>query len=223
MRNHLPHHRFVRMMLLLNTLQQPSHTMMPHLVKIPLLMLLLTGLVFFFLSIFLSTNLTFPVPSVCFFNINKSSSLSHVACRSQWSRLQLLQTSRIVPSALFPSKDCKCKSSQGRFHPPFVSLLYSSSLAFIIFLFVFLWVQRCNLFLSFFLLLFLVFSNPRLLPLLTVVFFLLNLDFRSIYQISPSFPSLPETFSVCLTLFFHLSFCVTLISVYINRVFFFFF
>ena len=86
----------------------------------------------------------------------------------------------------------------------------------------FLWVQRCNLFLSFFLLLFLVFSNPRLSLLLTVVFFLLNLDFRSIYQISPSFPSLPETFSVCLTLFFHLSFCVTLISVYINRVFFFF-
>ena len=41
---------------------------------------------------------------------------------------------------------------------------------------------------------------------------------------SPSFPSPPEPFlssSVCLTLFFHLFFCVTLISVYFNRVFFF--
>ena len=48
MRNHLPLHPFVRMMLLVNTLQVPSRTMMLHLVKMPLLMLLLTGLLFFF-------------------------------------------------------------------------------------------------------------------------------------------------------------------------------
>ena len=115
MRNHLPLHPFVRMMLLLNTLQQPSRTLMLHLVKIPLLMLLLTGLLFFFLQNFFHP--TIDNSDFCFFDIKKSSSLSQVACRSQWSRLQLVQTSRIVPSPLFPSKDCKCKSSQSRLTP----------------------------------------------------------------------------------------------------------
>ena len=58
MRNHLPLHPSVRMMLLLNTLQQPSRTLMPHLVKIPLLMLLLAGLLFFFLSNFIPPCIT---------------------------------------------------------------------------------------------------------------------------------------------------------------------
>ena len=70
MRNHLLLHPFVRMMLLLNTLQQPSRTMMLHLVKIPLLMVLLTGL-FFFFSIFFSAHLgtefgVGEVPASCF-------------------------------------------------------------------------------------------------------------------------------------------------------------
>ena len=86
------------MMLLLNTLQQPSRTMTLHLVKIPLLMLLLTGLLFFFFNFFPTPpdqwldrtqyKIDFFFPFSVFFLIKKSSSLSHVVCRSQWSRFQ---------------------------------------------------------------------------------------------------------------------------------------
>ena len=184
MRNHLHFHPFVRMMLVVNTLQQPSRTMMLHLVKIPLLMVLLTGLFFFFFFQFFL----------------RASWHGSVGCDSHCKRKVLY-----------------VKSIPYNFRQDSPTFVFTS-LAFTIFLFVFLWVQRCNIH---YLFVFFCFSP---FPLLTVIFSLLNLDFRSIYQISPPFPSLPETFlssSVCLPLFFHLSFSVALISVYIYRVFFF--
>ena len=147
-------------MLLVNTLQQPSRTMMLHLVKIPLLMLLLTELFFFFFQFILLLD---PKKRV-FFNKKvfvtfypknrkrKSSSLSHVACgRSQWACFQaelfVFNWYKQVESSLHRYFQVRIASANPRRvdSPPFVSLLNSSSLAFIIFLFVFLWVQRCNL------------------------------------------------------------------------------
>ena len=153
MRNHLPLHPSVRMMLLLNTLQQPSRTLMPHLVKIPLLMLLLNGLVFFFLQNFFppDSHLAFFVQRLLtghqslFFYIKKSSSLSQVACVGvsgpvfNWYNQVESSLHRYFQVRIASANPHRVDS------PPFVSLLYSSSLAFINFPFVFLWVQRCNL------------------------------------------------------------------------------
>ena len=148
MRNHLLLHPFVRMMLQVNTLQQPSRTMMPHLVKIPLLMLLLTGLVFFFFQNFFfplkfaHTLTLIPLTFSVFFYIKKSSSLSHIACgRSKLAPFSswVVRLHRYFQERIASANPHRVDS------PPFVSLLYSSSLAFINFPFVFLWVQRCNL------------------------------------------------------------------------------
>ena len=111
MRNHLLLHPLVRMMLLLNTLRQPSRTMMPHLVKIPLLMVLLTGIFFFFFFQF-------------FF---RASWHGRVGCGHHCKRKVLY-----------------VKSIPYNFRQDSPTFVFTS-LAFTIFLFVFLWVQRCNL------------------------------------------------------------------------------
>ena len=167
-------------MLLVNTLQQPSRTMMLHLVKIPLLMVLLTGLFFFFFSIFFSAHLgtEFEVgkvrvspPFFFYLHSNLYSKIHPLSFLLRWLSLSFLLSfcgSNVVIFTIFFS------SSVFRlFHSAFIAIAH------------------CHLLFG-----------------------------------KSSFPSLPETFlssSVCLTPFFHLSFCVTLISVYINRVFFFFF
>ena len=91
-------------MLLVNTLQQPSRTMMLHLVKIPLLMLLLTELFFFFFQFILLLD---PKKRV-FFN-KKVLSLSTQKIEKE--SLRLFHTLRVGVSG--PIFKLSCSSSTG--------------------------------------------------------------------------------------------------------------